>query len=221
MAQSPDIAAGSPLRATWSARPEAAATALILPDGCRDLICAEAPGAPARWFLSPLQSRARAVPLASGTRLTGFRLAAGVQTDPALLPLLGTRAPDPDDILPLLGEFTRLDANTDEALRCLAGAAGAAGVARAARELGTGLRSLQRLLRRHTGQGPAFWRQLARVRHAARLVGEMPLAEAALTAGFADQAHMSRAFQHWFGVSPGRFRSRPELLAQARSRAYG
>ena len=37
--------------------------------------------------------------------------------------------------------------------------------------------------------------------------GGAPLADAAVTAGFYDQAHMTRHFRGAFGVSPGRWRS--------------
>ena len=33
------------------------------------------------------------------------------------------------------------------------------------------------------------------------------LADAALMAGFADQSHMTRAFQRQFGITPGRYRA--------------
>jgi AraC-like DNA-binding protein len=33
----------------------------------------------------------------------------------------------------------------------------------------------------------------------------MPLAEAALEAGFSDQSHMTRLFRRTFGISPGAY----------------
>jgi AraC-like DNA-binding protein len=38
-----------------------------------------------------------------------------------------------------------------------------------------------------------------------QLRGGMPLAEVALTAGFADQPHLTRMFRSAFGVTPGRY----------------
>ncbi|HIP78910.1 MAG TPA: AraC family transcriptional regulator, partial [Kiloniellaceae bacterium] len=35
----------------------------------------------------------------------------------------------------------------------------------------------------------------------------LPLAEAAVASGFADQSHMTRAFVRQFGISPGRYRA--------------
>jgi AraC-like DNA-binding protein len=37
------------------------------------------------------------------------------------------------------------------------------------------------------------------------LRGGRPLAELALTAGFADQAHLTRMFRSAYGVTPGRY----------------
>ncbi len=207
-----------PLCAIWTARPDIPSTATILPDGCRDVICLERSGAAALWFVSPLQPGAKSVPLRAGQRLTGFRLAAGTAISPALLDQLTGHRPETATPRALIAECTRRHVNTGEALDCLAQAAT---VQEAARDLGVSMRSLQRMLRRATGQSPAFWLQLARARRAARLIGTRPLAEAACMAGFADQAHMSRAFRRWFGVTPSAFRARPDLVAQVFSRAYG
>ena len=206
------------LCATWTAQPDIPSTATILPDGCRDVICLERPGAVALWFVSPLQLGAKSVPLRAGQRLTGFRLAAGTAISPALLNQLAGHRPETATPRALIAECTRRHANTGEALDCLAQAAT---VQEAARDLGVSMRSLQKMLRRATGQSPAFWLQLARTRRAARLIPTLPLADAACMAGFADQAHMSRAFRRWFGVTPSAFRARPDLVAQVFSRAYG
>lgn len=210
----------TPLRDSWSVQPRQAGAATILPDGCRDLICIEASGHPPRWLLSPLQTSAKTVHMQPGIRMTGFRLHAAVTAPDAeaMACRLAGHAPDPAHIGPLIAENTRLTPNTREALACLARAPS---VAQGARDLGVRMRSLQRLMLRDTGQSPTFWLQLARIRHTARLVTRQSLAEAAHAAGYADQAHMSRAFRRWFAVSPAAFRTRPDLVAQVFSRAYG
>jgi AraC-like DNA-binding protein len=48
-------------------------------------------------------------------------------------------------------------------------------------------------------------RRLDRVR--AALLAGMPMAEAAVASGFADQSHMTRQFKRAYGVSPGRWRA--------------
>jgi AraC-like DNA-binding protein len=40
-----------------------------------------------------------------------------------------------------------------------------------------------------------------------RMRGERPLVEIALDAGFADQAHFTRAFRSAFGLTPARYRA--------------
>jgi AraC family transcriptional regulator len=48
-------------------------------------------------------------------------------------------------------------------------------------------------------------RRLARARHLLAHT-DLPLSAAAADAGFADQAHLTRAFRAAFGTTPGRFR---------------
>lgn len=55
------------------------------------------------------------------------------------------------------------------------------------------------------GATPHAYLTQHRVKQARRDIrAGLPLAEAALAAGFADQSHMTRAFQRQFGLSPGR-----------------
>jgi len=205
------------LAARWSVGMSHSHASVILPDGCRDLICRERPGRAPDWFVSPLQTAPKRAQTLAGDRLTGFRLHAGADIAAGLPEHLAGLDPNGDTARTLLAENTRLDPNLHEALACLATRDS---VAKAARDLGVGMRSLQRLIRRRTGQSPVFWRQLARVRQAGRLLGQSSLADIALDAGFADQAHMSRAFQRFFGVSPRGFLANSALLDQVFSPAF-
>ena len=65
-----------------------------------------------------------------------------------------------------------------------------------------------------TGLSPYRWLLQARLGRAKDLLsrGELSIAEIALAAGFADQAHLTRTFSKWEGISPG---------AWARSRLCG
>lgn len=55
------------------------------------------------------------------------------------------------------------------------------------------------------GASPARLRQWHRLQAAVRaLSAGAPLADAALLAGFADQAHFTRLLVRWFGITPGR-----------------
>ena len=208
------------LLAKWTAVAATSSATQILPDGCRDLICWERPGIRPFWFISPLQTAAKPAVMRTGDRLSGFRLVPGASIEEsALLQAVQGCAPDPDHIATRLADFTRQSAHVQEALACLGQAVT---IASAARDLGTSMRRLQRLTHRETGQSPGFWFGLARVRNAARLItAKTPLAETAFTAGFADQAHMTREFRRWFGVTPRGFLSDPRLISQAGSLAYG
>jgi AraC-like DNA-binding protein len=57
------------------------------------------------------------------------------------------------------------------------------------------------------GTTPYQWQLNARVRHAKSLIlkNDLPLAQIALEAGFADQAHFTRVFRKFEGICPGRW----------------
>ncbi|WP_297512742.1 AraC family transcriptional regulator [uncultured Caulobacter sp.] len=67
---------------------------------------------------------------------------------------------------------------------------------------------LARAFRRETGLGPGEHQRALRLRQAHRLIGETdtPLSEVALSCGFCDQSHLSRAFKAAYGCAPMAFR---------------
>jgi AraC-like DNA-binding protein len=74
---------------------------------------------------------------------------------------------------------------------------------------------LCRVFREETGLTPHAYQTLARVRLAKTLLTQgAPIAQAALEAGFYDQAHLTRHFKRIFGVTPGQYLGR-ELPAAA------
>ncbi len=200
-----------PILARWTriVRPGDALT--ILPDGCRDAILVVAGDQEPRWLLSPLDAAPRLFTPTRRARLTGFRLHPAAQGDTAGLP--GSA-----DDAELALAATRLDPDLADALDVLAIRPS---VTAAAKSLGCSPRTLQRLCRDRTGQGPLFWRRLARVRRAARgLATSLPLAEVAADGGFADQAHLTREIARWFGATPQELRRDPLRLGQALARGY-
>jgi len=204
----------------WAARPEHAGTAVVLPDGCRDLIVRLAPGEAPYWFISDLPSSVETVPFAAGVAMKGLRLRAGTRIDEArLIAAVGHMSPDDDRGLRLLiAEFCARDGNTDEALVALAEAAS---VAQGARRAGVTIRTLQRQVMDATGRSPLYWQRLARIRRAGRtLRTTASLAEIACGHDFADQAHFSRECRHWFGLTPAALRQRGDLLAMLAAPAY-
>lgn len=203
---------------SWSHEVAADGQAIVLPDGCRDLILLERDGAAPQWFVSPLMAATEQVACHAGDRFSGFRFHPGAVFDESRL--LNAVSGCPSDQVPaLVAELVRVNPRMAEALDALARSSG---IAQARRALGVSERSLERLVQAGTGCPPSFWRGLARARQAAAaLAGAEPLAAIAADCGYADQAHMTRAFRQWFGTSPGRFRASPQLLELVAQPGYG
>ncbi|MGL5908763.1 MAG: helix-turn-helix transcriptional regulator, partial [Phycicoccus sp.] len=68
-------------------------------------------------------------------------------------------------------------------------------------------RSVLRAFRRHTGTTPHRYLTGLRVQRAKDLlIGDQPIAQVAVSAGFSDQAHLTRVFKQHVHVTPRRFR---------------
>lgn len=81
-----------------------------------------------------------------------------------------------------------------------------------AREAGLSRTHLTRAFFRHYGMPPHVYLNAVRLRHARlALLNGLPLATAAIEAGYADQSHFTRRFRGSFGITPGRW------LAQMRA----
>jgi AraC-like DNA-binding protein len=77
---------------------------------------------------------------------------------------------------------------------------------RLAHEAGLSPFHLCRVFRRETGLSPHAYQVLVRVRLAKRLLAQGDsIAQAAMDAGFFDQAHLTRHFKRIFGVTPGHY----------------
>lgn len=73
-----------------------------------------------------------------------------------------------------------------------------------ASRLGVSERTLHRMVTEASGLSPRALASVLRFQHALALVRQgVPLAGAAVRAGYSDQAHMTRAFQHLGGFTPG------------------
>ena len=200
----------------WQTQVKTGHIATILPDGCRDLIFKPTAG----WFITDLAKTCEQVELQPDDSYNGFRLRPGVQVDQA--GLLASLSDDLtyDAILERLQTYVTPATNVTEALSRLAN--GTANVALAAADLGVQTRSLQRLLKQQTGRSPVFWLRLARVRRAARRLAHLPdLAELAYDMGYADQAHMTREFRTWLGITPRRISRDKGWLTQHLGLGYG
>ncbi|WP_017593042.1 helix-turn-helix domain-containing protein [Nocardiopsis potens] len=189
----------------------------VLPDACADLIVTD--GGAAR-LAGPTADPA--VPLlAPHTRIRGLRLRTSA-IGPALgLPAHLVRDADlPLDALLPRPDAERLteqiwsgarpalpaappDPRVRAALRALSEpGATAAGAARA---VGLSERQLRRLLLDHTGLGPRALQRTARLQRFLRAADAdpgRPLADLALTAGYADQPHLTREVRRMSGLTP-------------------
>ena len=203
----------------WQARPETAGKAVVLPDGCRDLIVRVDPGQAPHWFVSELPMTAETVPFGAQVWMKGFRLQPGVAIDRRLTDEAARIVPDDDRAL--LGLLDGMCVRSDGVAEALEALSVSASVAVAARRLGVAMRTLQRLILRETGMPPQYFQRLARVRRAARSIdSDVALAEVAFAHGFADQAHFSRECRQGLGVTPKAVKSRADLRAMLALPAY-
>lgn len=86
--------------------------------------------------------------------------------------------------------------------RALALLTGGAGVQEVADDVGYSRRRISDLVRAETGVAPKQFQRLARFDRSRGLVGRMPLSEAAMVCGYADQAHLTREWHEFAGCTP-------------------
>lgn len=76
-----------------------------------------------------------------------------------------------------------------------------------AREVGLSKFHVARCFKQATGVAPHQYQKLLRLQNARRHIeGGACVREAAAASGFSDEAHLSRSFRKWLGVSPGTWR---------------
>ena len=208
------------LLAQWQTSVTEKSNAIILPDGCRDLILKTVNNGRPQWHISPLFDQAKTVPLEAHSTFTGFRLKPGVSiAHEQLLSVLEQHEESIDDISTLLSDYTHVKSSVDEALNCLATEVDS--VKQAAQELGVSPRTLQRIIVNNTSKSPTYWILLARARRAARaLTTSMSFAELAEIHGYADQSHMNREIKRWFNTTPSAIRATPSIVSQLYSKGY-
>ena len=206
--------------ATWRHYSQTNSNMLILPDGCRDLIMKSPSKGKPEWFISDLFDQAETVHTQEQSYTYGFRLKAGTQIkETPLLRQLQKDGITPDNLHTIINDFTHLESKVEEALCCLA--SDVRSVQHAASELGISTRTLQRLVHKESNRPPSYWFQLARVRKTARsLDTSNSMAELADQYGFSDQAHMCRAFKHWFRLNPSTLVNATDIKTQLNDVAF-
>jgi AraC-like DNA-binding protein len=196
----------------------------IVPDACVDLIWVGE-----RLTIAGPDTKARVVDLAPGSRLVGVRLRPGAAAAVLGLPASELRdvSPDAADVLGADAADVLLDAlasgqdphalllravelrrarEPDPLVVAAVSALGRprARVGQVASEVGVSVRQLQRLIGDAVGYGPKMLSRVLRFRRLQTLPAA-PLAELALDAGYADQAHMTTEVTQLAGLSPVRF----------------
>jgi len=205
----------------WRFTAESPSHGLVFPDGCRDLIVSMQAHAEPTCFVTSVADGVERPAFMAGQQFLGVRLHAGAQFDErALLDLLaGHDRFDSVDLLSAIGAEVRIDPLVHEALSWLADAPR---LDTAGASLGMSARSLERLLMSRTNRTPVFWRNLARARRCARALFDAgPLVAIAADHGYADQAHMTRNMQRWFGVSPTQLRRDAERFEALKQSGFG
>ncbi|CAM3071423.1 helix-turn-helix domain-containing protein [Tsukamurella hominis] len=194
-----------------------AGPALILPDGCMDVIVVD--GAPIVAGPDAVAARTSGF---DGARLDGLRLPSGML--PQLLGIAADeltgrrvalsdvlphrripRTNDPEAIAVALLDGVDLDRRIGAvAARLGAGRT----VAQIAAESGLGERALHRLARRSFGYGPKTLARIQRFQRALEPIrAGRALAEVAATSGYADQAHLTREVRALTGAPPTALRA--------------
>jgi AraC-like DNA-binding protein len=207
---------------------------LIPPDLGAEIICQVGPGA--STILRGPQLRAGVITIPGGACYVGARLKLGVaarlfamphstmqnarpQIDELRLDWSARGEADPDQSLVnafrarLRGVFPNGLPAPGEGLGHLAAMAiarrgGRTNLDRLAGEFGCSLRHMRRRVLTELGFGPKTAARIVRMRQALRLIArqEHDLAQIALTAGFGDQAHMTREFLNMGAPAPRRMR---------------
>lgn len=204
------------LSVRWDCVVDTDSTVTVLPDGCRDILILHPCIGPPTVLLTDWDHQPRLASLQAGTHITGYRLRPGVTFDPAWLSVLSA------DLLrtgvasveQAIASEARFLPDIDTLLP---------GPSSDVRKSGRSKRTLQREFQRLGLPPPGFWRQLGRVRAAARHLAETdwPLADLADHCGFSDQAHMTRALVRWFGTPPALLRRSPDLLRTLGEPGFG
>lgn len=195
----------------WEYSVKAPDAAVIMPDGCRDVIMATAHDVEDSMWITGLDDQPRLVTLYAGISLTGFRLEPGTTINPEALS--SKEIMNPVDLQDWIESEVQKDCEVMDLIEALT--LPRATIAKVARQNGTTPRTLQRQFQRKSLPTPDFWRMLGRARRAIQaLPCLMPLAEIAYAYGYSDQAHMTREFVRWFGLPPADLRKRPESIAE-------
>jgi AraC-like DNA-binding protein len=205
----------------WIHISEESTQELVIPDGCQDVIVTLNDNEIAHYFVSDLSNHAYTVKLNHGTHMMGFRLKPGTRVaQQQLTELISMHNAEGLWTAGSLDEFCKRPAAVSEALECLG--SGITSVSEAAKQLGISARTLQRTIKQNTNVTPQFWLALSRVRRSCRSLHNFDnLADAAHAFGYADQSHMTREVNRWFGTTPSQISTDSDVYARLNDPGYG
>lgn len=191
--------------------------AVVVPDGCRDILIVEDASTESSIKLTDWDERARTVHLIKGQRILGFRLCPGLSVDSN--DLVGLEASE-NEISEFIEHSAAVNKESIDLVHQLT--TNNASFQSVARQAGVSTRTLQRQFKKLKLPRPEYWRLLSRARLAASaLPCRAPLAEIAITYGYSDQSHMTRDFTRWFGVTPAQLRQNSALLEEVNQLGVG
>ncbi|MBN7821572.1 helix-turn-helix domain-containing protein [Bowmanella yangjiangensis] len=202
------------LFSNWSFEVSMPIAAEIMPDGCRDLIIVSRNGRVEQVLFSDWDWQPREVTLLPGQQFCGFRFRPGLLPDLAELEAIRACCLDKNEVLQdarvsslLLPDWEILQIIDALALE-------GKSVKAVAAQAGVSERTLQRRFAVKGLPAPEYWRQLGRARRAAlALTRCQSLSAISADSGYSDQAHMTRDFSRWFGMTPRRLQQAPDRLA--------
>lgn len=78
--------------------------------------------------------------------------------------------------------------------------------------LGVSQKTLERSFKKTIGLTPKKFARVNRLIHSVRLLARQPIAHTALDAGYADQAHFTKDFKQFCGLTPAQFLATPDTV---------
>ena len=203
--------------APWKHNAVSDSDAVVVPDGCRDILIVEDEYSESSIKLTDWDDRARTVRLTKGQRISGFRLCPGLSVDGN--DLVGLEASE-NEISNFIEYSAAANSESIDMVHQLTDYN--VSLQSIARQAGVSTRTLQRQFKKLKLPRPEYWRLLSRARLAASASPcRAPLVEIAVAYGYSDQSHMTRDFTRWFGVTPAQLRQNPALLEEVSQLGVG
>jgi len=194
----------------WEYATESFSVEVVVPDGCQDILIVESDHNEPQVRITHWDDQTRRVTIEERTKISGFRLRPGASFDYSKIVDLEANIDQAkmfiDDAVSVSSEATEWIAALNDYQ---------SSISTVCKQMGVGVRTLQRRFRKLGLPSPEYWRLLSRARTAATALPErVSLADIAHTYGYSDQPHMTREFIRWFGATPLQIRKNHKLLSE-------